>query len=112
MEIQWSDKRSRSIGSRKSGSVKQKEVLVYHRRSVQERDAAAARRLANLERKELEAVEGMQLLGVAAKYSTGGLLPGYMPDAIKKEVTASLLLLKMKRGLKNFVQRVRYGPSF
>jgi hypothetical protein len=28
-------------------------MLVYHRRSVQERDAAAARRLANLEMKEL-----------------------------------------------------------
>jgi hypothetical protein len=57
MDIQWSDKSSRSIGSRRS--VKEKEVIVYHRRSVQEGDAAVTARLANLEKKELEAVEGM-----------------------------------------------------
>jgi hypothetical protein len=66
MDIQWSDKRRRSIGSRRTvaGSVQQKEVLVYHCKTMQERDATAARRLDDLERKELEAVEGMQQLGV------------------------------------------------
>jgi hypothetical protein len=29
-----------------------------------------------------------------------------------KEVTASLLLLRMKRGLQKIVQRVKYGPHF
>jgi hypothetical protein len=51
MDIQWSAKRSSSTGSRRSlsGSGQQKELLVYHRRSFQERDAAVARRLANSE---------------------------------------------------------------
>jgi hypothetical protein len=55
MDIQWSAKRSRSTGSRRTvpRSEQEKEVLVYHRRSVQERDAAVARRLAMLEKKEL-----------------------------------------------------------
>jgi hypothetical protein len=59
MDIQWSAKRSRSTGSRRTvpGSVQEKEVLVYHCRSVQERDVAAARRLAMLEKKEIEAVK-------------------------------------------------------
>jgi hypothetical protein len=93
--------------------VQTKELLVYHRRSVQERDAAvAARRLANLEKKELEAVEDMQQLGKGAKYDTRGLLPGYVPAQIRKEVTASILLLRMKRGIQKLVQRVRYGPHF
>jgi hypothetical protein len=48
---------------------------------VQERDAAAAR-LANLEKKELEAVEGMQQLGKGAKYDTRGMLSGYVPAQI------------------------------
>jgi hypothetical protein len=84
MDIQWSDKIRRSTGSRRRapGSVQQEEVLVYHRRNVQARDAAVARRLANLERKELEAVEGMQQLGVSVKYSTVGLMPGYVPQQI------------------------------
>jgi hypothetical protein len=109
MDIQWSAKRSRSTGSRRSvsGSGQQKELLVYHRRSVQERDAAAARRLANLEKKELEAVEGMLQLGKGAKYDTRGLLPGYVPAQIQKEVTASILLLRMKRGIQKLFQRVR-----
>jgi hypothetical protein len=109
MDIQWSDKSSRSIGSRRS--VKEKEVIVYHRRSVQEGDAAATDRLANLE-KELEAVEGMQQLGKGAKYDTRGMLPGYVPAQIQKEVTASLLLLRMKRGIQKLCQRVRHGPHF
>jgi hypothetical protein len=110
MGIQWSDKRSRSTGSRRS--VKEKEVIVYHRRSVQERDAAAAARLANLETKELEVVEVMHQLGKGTKYDTRGMLPGYVPAQIQKEVTASLLLLRMKRGIQKLCQRVRYGPQF
>jgi hypothetical protein len=110
MDIQWSDKSSRSTGSRRS--VKEKEVIVYHRRSVQEGDAAAAARLANLEKKELEAMEGMQQLGKGAKYDTRGMLPGYVPAQIQKEVIASLLLLRMKRGIQKLYQRVRYGPHF
>jgi hypothetical protein len=110
MDIHWTDKRSRSTSSRRS--VQEKEVIVYHRRSVQERDAAAAARLANLEKKELEAVEGMQQLGKGAKYDTRGMLPGYVPTQIQKEVTASLLLLRMKRGIHKLCQRVRYGPHF
>jgi hypothetical protein len=114
MDIQWSARRSRSTGARRTGpgSVQQKEVLVYHHRSVQERDAAAARRLAMLEEKELEAVEGIQELGKGAKYDTRGMLPGYVLAHIQKEVTASLLLLRMKRGLQKLVHRVRYGPHF
>jgi hypothetical protein len=92
MDIQWSAKRSRSTG----GS----------RRTVQERDAAA-RRLANLEKKEQEAVEAIQQLGKGAKYDTKGLLPGYVPPQIQKEVTASILLLKMKRGIQKLFQRVK-----
>jgi hypothetical protein len=79
---------------------------------VQERDVEEARRIGDLERKELEPVEGMQQLGVSVKYSAGGLLLGDVPQQIQKEVTTSLLLLKMKRGLKNFVQRVMYGPHY
>jgi hypothetical protein len=79
---------------------------------VQERDAAAARRLAMLEKKELEALEGMEQLGKGAKYDTRGILPGYVPAQIQKEVTASLLLLRMKRGIQKLVQRVRYGPHY
>jgi hypothetical protein len=109
MDIQWSAKRSSSTGSRRSlsGSGQQKELLVYHRRSFQERDAAVARRLANLEKEEFEAVEGMQQLGKGAKYDTRGLLPGYVPTQIQKEVTASILLLRMKRGIQKLFQRVR-----
>jgi hypothetical protein len=105
MDIQWSDKKRRSTGSKRSvhGSVPG---------SVQERDAAATSRLANLERKELEAVDGMQQLGKGAKYDTRGLLPGYVPTEIQKEITASILLLKLKRGILNIVQKVRYGPHF
>jgi hypothetical protein len=49
MELQWSARRSRSSGSRRStGSrsteEKEKELLVYHRRSVQEREVEEARR--------------------------------------------------------------------
>jgi hypothetical protein len=97
MDIYWSDKRSRSTGSRRN--VQEKEVKVYHHRSVQERDAAAAARLANLEKKEIEAVEGMEELGKGAKYDTRGMLPSYVPAHIQKEVTVSLLLLRMKRGI-------------
>jgi hypothetical protein len=115
MDMQWSAKRSRSTGSSRRtvpGSEKEKEVLVYHRRSVQERDAAAARRVAMLEKNELEALEGMEQLGKGAKYDTRGILPGYVPAQIQKEVTASLLLLRMKRGIQKLVQRVRYGPNY
>jgi hypothetical protein len=108
MDIQWSAKRSRSTGgSRRSVQEQQKEMLVYHRRSVQERDAATARRLANLEKKEQEAVEGIQQLGKGAKYDTKGLLLGYVPPQIQKEVTASILLLRMKRGIQKLFHRVR-----
>jgi hypothetical protein len=54
----------------------------------------------------------MQQLGKGAKYDTRGLLPGYVPAQIHKEVIASLLLLRMKRGLKKIIQRVTYGPHF
>jgi hypothetical protein len=82
------DKKRRSTGSKRSVPG-----------SVQERDAAATSRLANLERKELEAVEGMQQLGKGAKYDTRGLLAGYVPT-------------KIQRGILNIVQKVRYGPHF
>jgi hypothetical protein len=64
MDLQWNDKRRRSTGSR-SGVARseEKEMKVYHRRSVQERDAVAARRQAIREKKEEEAVEGMKQLG-------------------------------------------------
>jgi hypothetical protein len=79
---------------------------VYHRRSVYERDAAT-RRLANLEKNEQEVVEGIQQLGKGAKYDTKGLLPGCVPPQIQKEVTASILILRMKRGIQKLFQRVR-----
>jgi hypothetical protein len=40
-----------------------KRVLVYHRRSVQEREDVAARRRANKKVQEAETVKGMQQLG-------------------------------------------------
>jgi hypothetical protein len=104
--------RSRSTGSR-STEEKGKEVLVYHRRSVQEREATQARR-----RAEAEAVEAMYKLHDSKPPSSAEILwtqqctynnpkeryqmlHEFMPSKIHKEVNASVLLVKMKRTLKS-----------
>jgi hypothetical protein len=79
MDLQWNDKRRRSTGSR-SGVARseEKEMKVYHRRSVEERDAAAARRQA-IREKEEEAVEAMKQLGEKVMWCMYKRPPGFFP---------------------------------
>jgi hypothetical protein len=115
MDLQWNDKRRRSTGSR-SGVARSEEteIKVYHRRSVEERDAAAARRQAIREKKEEEAVEGMKQLGEKVTWSMYKrppvVFPIYIPSKVEKKVSAAILLCKMKKGMETFVRRIRYGP--
>jgi hypothetical protein len=117
MDIQWKEKRRRSTGSR-SGLARseEKQVKVYHRRSVQERDVAAARRQSIREKKEKEAVEGMKQLGekvTCSMYERPHVVfPIYVPSKVEKKESAAILLMKMKRGMQTFFRRIRYGPHF
>jgi hypothetical protein len=116
MDLQWNEKRRRSTGSR-SGVARseEKEMKVYHRRSVEERDAAAARRQA-IREKEEEVVEGMKQLGEKVTWCMYKIppvvFPIYIPSKVEKKVSAAILLMKMKRGMETFVRRIGYGPHF
>jgi hypothetical protein len=94
-------------------------MMVYHRRSFEEREAAEARR-----RAEAEAVEAMYNLHESKPPSSAEilwtqqctyknhmeryqiLLHEFMPSKIHKEVNASVLLLKMKRNLKRWFNKI------
>jgi hypothetical protein len=86
--ISWSAKRRRSTGSRaaslsKSAYVSRadKELLVYHRRSVQEREEAAAM---HMEREEA-IVDGLNQLGECPMYTQLLPLPKFRPKPIPKK---------------------------
>jgi hypothetical protein len=117
MDLQWKEKRRRSTGSRSGfARYEEKEVKVYHRRIVQERDVAAAERQAIRVKKEKEAVEGMKQLGEKVTwcmYQRPPMgFPIYVPSKVQKKVSAAILLMKMKRGMQTFFRRIRYGPHF
>ncbi|KAM0896282.1 hypothetical protein ACQ4PT_023296 [Festuca glaucescens] len=74
--IVWSDKKRRSTGSRRSSvprlsssssareyATREKEVLVYHRRSAEEREAAAERNRLHRLAVQMDAAAGLEELG-------------------------------------------------
>ena len=127
--IEWSEKKKRSSRRRSVSSLEgssrsvEKEVLVYHRRSVQEREEAAERR------REREAVQGLEQIGDAVVYSSvmalptsgpvpratrfereGGVIelrPYILPPELEEKVTAGVLLCRIKKGLLGIKKRVK-----
>jgi hypothetical protein len=80
--IVWSDKKRRSTGSRRSSiprlsssssareyRTREKEVLVYHRRSAEEREATTERNRLHRLAVEMDAVAGLEDLGHGMMYS-------------------------------------------
>jgi DNA polymerase II small subunit/DNA polymerase delta subunit B len=96
MEFAWSVKGKRSSSSRKKSQfsrsssardlpTREKEVIVYHRRSVEERESTKERnRIAMMEK---EAVAGL--------------------EELEQEVTAGLMLCRIKKKLQSFVKKLK-----
>jgi superfamily II DNA or RNA helicase len=96
MGFSWSEKGKRSSSSRKKSQfsrsssarelpTREKEVIVYHRRSVEEREAAKERnRIAMMER---EAVDGL--------------------EELEQEGTAGLILCRIKKKLQSFAKKLK-----
>jgi hypothetical protein len=102
MDLHCNEKRTRSTSSK--GSVarsKEKEVKVYHHRSVHEREAAESKREATMKKKEIEAVEGIKQLAEKATWCN-----------LATYVLCCLFLVKMKRGLDTLARRIGYGTHF
>lgn len=138
--LAWSAKRRRSTGSRsvsgsrgssvsRSSSVSRadKELLVYHKRSVQEREEAATRLRGRA------AMQGLEHLGEVPVYTQimalptprpiprktrfmrhqlreGGpieLLPYNVPPNLEEKVTARVILCRIKKGMMCMAKRVK-----
>jgi hypothetical protein len=100
--LEWSKKRCRSGPRRSTGSrtgTTSQELLVYHRRSLQEREEAAARDRAFREGIAVDALLELEVSVDCRYVSPAEVVPAIFATS-SSEVKASLIVCKIKRAVR------------
>jgi hypothetical protein len=106
--LEWSKKRSRSETRRSTGSrtrTTNKELLVYHMRSLQEREEAATRNRAYREGLAMVALLELEVNMDCRYVSPAEVIPAIFATS-SSEVKASLIVCKIKRAVRRWFPRM------
>jgi hypothetical protein len=102
--LEWSKKKRRSGSRRSTGSrtgTTDQELLVYHRRSLQEREEAATRNRAYREGLAVDALLELEVNEDCRYVSPAEVVPAIFATS-SSEVKASLIVCKIKRAVRRW----------